>query len=46
MDLIHTETLYCVKNILAWNFELKKELNEVSDDDRKNILKMHKKYWN
>ena len=23
-----------------------KHINEVSDDDRKNILKMHKKYWN
>lgn len=46
MDLIHAETLYCVKNILDWNFEFKKELNEVSGDDRKSILKMHKKYWN
>lgn len=46
MDLIHAETLYCIKNILDWNFEFKKELNEVSGDDRKSILKMHKKYWN
>ena len=46
MDLIHTETLLCIKNILDWNFKTREKLNEVNKSDREKLLKKHKKYWN
>ncbi|ATU05544.1 hypothetical protein BKN14_03800 [Candidatus Gracilibacteria bacterium HOT-871] len=46
MDLIHAETLLCIKNILDGNFKTREKLNEVNKSDREKLLKKHKKYWN
>lgn len=44
MDLIHTETLYCIRNILNWKYTIWK-INETSETEREEIFNMHKKYW-
>lgn len=44
MDLIHAETLYCIRNILNWKYTIWK-INETSEIEREEIFNMHKKYW-
>ncbi|PZM85671.1 hypothetical protein DLH72_01660 [Candidatus Gracilibacteria bacterium] len=44
MDLIHAETLYCIRNILNGKYTIGK-INETSEIEREETFNMHKKYW-
>lgn len=45
MDLIHAETLTCIKKILDWDFIKEEWLNTTTKKERQAILDAYKKFW-
>jgi len=45
MDLIHAETLTCIKKILDWDFIKEEWLNTTIKKERQAILDAYKKFW-
>ncbi|MDP2091171.1 MAG: hypothetical protein Q8K30_06270 [Candidatus Gracilibacteria bacterium] len=47
MDIINAEVVVCIRNILNGDYTVgERQINETTDEERKELLHLHNSYWN